>query len=452
MSEPSPLTIPLESIASCFEGILPSTICSSSREGTPNLTYLSIVHRLDERHVGLSYQFFNKTRRNIMENPMVQVVVISPETLYQYRLSLCYERTETEGATFDRMKSNLDAVASQTGMSQVFRLRGVDIYRVMDCRSFNAQAPAESSAKTDPLPELETLSERLAACGDLDSLLDTALDALSTIFGIDHGFVMALDEDGMRLYTLASHGYQDSGVGSEVWVGQGLLGVAAERRVVVRTTSFARERVFSRAVRSAVERRGKKSLLEKEIALPGLPDVQSQLVAPLVARNRLLGVLCLQSAVSGRFLARDERVIQIAARHLAATMAMLAQPDATVPKAAPPHRTAARSPISGVVVKHYEEDDSIFIDDAYLIKGVAGRIFWKLVQSHARTGRVNFTNKEIRLDSDLKLPDIKDNLEARLILLRRRLEARSDFLRLISVGRGQFHMEVQRQLTLEEHL
>jgi len=110
-----------------------------------------------------------------------------------------------------------------------------------------------------------------------------------------------------------------------------------------------------------------------------------------------------------------------------------------------------RSRVS-VIVKHHGEDDSIFIDDAYLIKGVAGRIFWELLQSHARTGRVDFTNKEIRLDSDLKLPDIKDNLEARLILLRRRLEARCDFLRLIRLGRGQFHMELQRQLTLEEHI
>ena len=65
------------------------TICSCSREGTPNLTYLSIVHLLDPHHVGLSYQFFNKTRQNVMENPMVQVVVVSPETGYQYRLSLC---------------------------------------------------------------------------------------------------------------------------------------------------------------------------------------------------------------------------------------------------------------------------------------------------------------------------------------------------------------------------
>ena len=450
MSEPSPMTVPLENISSCFEGIIPSTICSCSRDGTPNLTYLSIVQLLDPQHVGLSYQFFNKTRKNILENPRVQVVVVSPETGCQYRLNLCYERTEAQGLVFEKMKSRLDAVASQTGMSQVFSLRGVDIYRVLDCRPFDSQARAESIPKADHLPELEAFSERLAACGDLDSLLDTVLKALFAIFGIEHSFVMALNEDGTRLYTLASHGFADSGVGSEVWVGEGILGVAAERRVIVRTTSLAREIILSRAVRSTARRRGRKSLLEKEIALPGLQNVQSQLVAPLIAGDRLLGVLCLQSPVPGRLLARDERVMQIAARQLAANMAMLARPDASAPAAAPARRAGVRSSTSAVV-KHYASDDSIFINDAYLIKGVAGRIFWKLVQNHARTGRVDFTNKEIRLDSNLKLPDFKDNLEARLILLRRRLEDHCDFMRLARTGRGQIHLELQRRLALEDH-
>jgi adenylate cyclase len=64
---------------------------------------------------------------------------------------------------------------------------------------------------------------------------------------------------------------------------------------------------------------------------------------------------------------------------------------------------------------------------------------------------VDFTNKEIRLDTGRQLPDFKDNLEARLILLRRRLQDRCSFLKLRQAGRGQFHLEIQRRLTLEEH-
>lgn len=433
MSAASPLAVPLESIASCFEGIIPASICTCSQDGTPNLTYLSIVHHVDSRHVGLSYQFFNKTRENMAHNPFVQVVVVSPDTLRQYRLDLRYERTETGGAIFDRVNTRLDAVASQTGMSHVFRLRGVDIFQVVDCRPMNAETGGEGLPRVDYLPQIEEFTARLAACSGLESVINVSLDALSELFGYDHSFLMAPDEDGRRLFTLGSRGFGESGIGSEAWIGEGILGVAAERREVVRTTNFSRDVLYSNAVRSAVERRGEDSLLEREIALPGLPQVQSQLVVPLAAQDRLLGVLCLQSAVAGRFLSDDERVVRIAARQMAASMALLERVEDVEPKETP-HRQRAAHPAGASTIKHYKADDSVFIDDAYLIKGVAGRIFWKLVQSHAQSGRVDFTNKEIRLDASLQLPDIKDNLEARLILLRRRLQDRCDFVNLTPVG------------------
>ncbi|HEY7336519.1 MAG TPA: GAF domain-containing protein [Bryobacteraceae bacterium] len=448
MSTASPLAVSLESIASCFEGIIPASICTCSGDGTPNLTYISIVHRVDSRHVALSYQFFNKTRENMAQNPFVQVVVVSPSNMRQYRLDLGYERTESEGIVFDRMKTRLEAVASQTGMSQIFKLRGVDIFEVLDCRPMNAEAGGEGLPKVDYLPQIEDFTARLAACSGLESVIDVSLEALAEVFGYDHSFLMAPDEDGKRLFTLGSRGFGESGIGSEVWIGEGILGAAAERREVVRITSFSRDVVYSKAVRSVIERRGEDSLLESEIALPGLPKVESQLVVPLVARDRLLGIVCLQSAVAGRFLSDDERLVRIVARQMAASMALGEHVESAGAKDIPRRQHAVQP--AAAIIKHYKADDSIFIDDAYLIKGIAGRIFWRLVRSYAQSGRVDFTNKEIRLDASLQLPDFKDNLEARLILLRRRLQDRCDFVNLTQVGRGQFRLEVQRHLRLEE--
>lgn len=243
---------------------------------------------------------------------------------------------------------------------------------------------------------------------------------------------------------------QPSGVGSEVVIGEGMLGIAAERHSVLRTTNIARETLLARAVRSGVERRGEESMLEKEIALPGLPNAQSQVVMPLLAHNKLLGVLCLQGQTTGWFRESDERVMQIAARHLAVSMAgirLAATADHTVALRRSRKRILSKT---SSVVKHYKSDDSIFIDDAYLIKGVPGRLFWKLLRAFVGTGRAAFTNKEIRLDAGLQLPDIKDNLETRLILLRHRLDERCEFVKLIPVGRGQLHLEVNRKLNLAE--
>lgn len=450
MSELRALSVPLDTIAPCFEGVVPASVCSCSREGLPNVTFLSIVHRLDENHVGLSFQFFNKTRKNVQENPRAQVIVIRPGTADQYRLDLRYLRTETDGPAFDRMRTRLEAVASQIGMSRVFRLRGMDVYEVLDCRPVNQEGRSEIVPQAEKIRELEAFTERLGSCEGLDALLSTALEALADLFGYRHSFVMFPDEEGTRLYTGASYGFAPSGIGSEVLVGEGMLGQSAARRSVVRVTNLALERVVAGAVRSGIERRGDESMLEKEIALPGLPDVSSQLVLPLRSRNRLLGVLCLQSADPGRFLEADERVMQIVTRHLAASMTIMMAASSAEPRVATVQSDRAAPAASRAVVKHYRSDDSIFIDDAYLTKGIPGRLFWKLLQAFVGTGRAAFTNKEIRLDASMGLPDIKDNLETRLILLRRRLDERCEFVKLAPAGRGRLRLEVRRSLALEE--
>jgi adenylate cyclase len=450
MNESRAISVPLDSIAACFEGVIPASVCSCSRDGLPNVTFLSIVQRLNENHVGLSFQFFNKTRKNILENPRAQLVVVRPGTADQYRLDLRYLRTETDGPAFDRMRARLEAVASQTGMSRVFRLRGMDVYEVLDCRPVNQEGGSEVVPPVESMRELEAFTARLGRCDGLDALVGTALEALADLFGHRHSFVMFPDEDGTRLFTGASHGFDPSGVGSEVVVGEGMLGLSAARRSVVRATNLALDRVVARAVRTGIERRGEESILDKEIALPGLMEARSQLVVPLLSRDRLLGVLCLQSADPGRFLETDELVMQIAARYLAASMANAMAADSAEPRVATLQSDRV-APVAGhAVVKHYRSDDSIFIDDAYLTKGIPGRLFWKLLQAFVGTGRAAFTNKEIRLDASMGLPDIKDNLEARLILLRRRLEERCDFMKLSPAGRGRLHLDVRRTLALEE--
>jgi hypothetical protein len=92
----------------------------------------------------------------------------------------------------------------------------------------------------------------------------------------------------------------------------------------------------------------------------------------------------------------------------------------------------------------------VFIDDDYLIKGVAGAIFWKLASDHVRLGRTEFSNRELRLDPAIQLPDVSDNLEARLLLLQRRLAEYGPHLRIEKTGRGRFRLRVGRPLELQE--
>ena len=449
MSTTQTLSVPLEEIETCFEGVIPSPFCTCSAGGMPNITYLSVVHRVDSNHVALSFQFFNKSRKNLLENPRAQVLLVEPPTFRQFQLDLIYQTTLTEGPIFERLRVNLDAVASQVGMSHVFSLRGADIFQVLSCRAVAGNFPAEAQQPlTDHLRGLDALTESLTACKDLDTLLTASLEGLSSLFGYDHSFVLVPDEEEKRLFTIASRGFPVSGVGSEVAIGEGIIGIAAAQRSPIRNANLARDMIYSRLVRTGVENLGDEASLQREIPLPGLANAQSQLILPLVVRDRLLGVLCLQDQTPGRFRVTDERVLQVAARHLAVAMANLRSTVPSTQEVALLRKELLSQESS--VVKYYKSDDSIFIDDAYLIKGIPGRLLWKLLQAFVDTGRVAFSNKEIRLDAGMRLPDIKDNLETRLILLRRRLDERCEFVRLVHAGRGQLHLEVQRKLRLKE--
>ena len=70
--------IALESILPCLQGVIPSPFATCSPDGTPNITYMSIVHYIDSDRVALSRQFFNKTRANLDANPFAQVRVVDP--------------------------------------------------------------------------------------------------------------------------------------------------------------------------------------------------------------------------------------------------------------------------------------------------------------------------------------------------------------------------------------
>ena len=81
-----------------------------------------------------------------------------------------------------------------------------------------------------------------------------------------------------------------------------------------------------------------------------------------------------------------------------------------------------------------------------MVKGVPGRILWKLLREHAADGRTSFTNRELRLDEHLGLPAGNDNLEARLLVLRKRLAALDCGVMLDRVDRGRLALVVRAPL------
>jgi hypothetical protein len=440
----------LENLRPCFEGEVPTSIATCDPDGVPNVTLVSQVHYVDRQHVALTFQFFNKTRENILANPQATALIIHPVTGARFRLALLYRRTETEGPLFESMKAKLAGIASQVGMGGVFRLQGSDVYQVLDIEQLPGAEIAPVRIERNRLAALRQVTQRISACTDLAGLLEQTLEGLESAFDIRHAMILFADAAGRTLYTVATRGYAQSGIGSEFPVGRGIIGVAAEVRAPIRILYMASEYAYSQAIRDFMAEAGMGDRLETEIPFPGLPNPHSQLAVPMVATGRLQGVLHVESPEARRFSYDDEDALVAIATLLGEAAFALQQ--AAECQAEEARREPGLPPVPGAAlpVKYYPANHSVFLGEDYLIKGVAGAIFWRLLQLHEEEGRSEFTNRELRLDPALTLPDIDDNLEARLILLQRRLGERQCAIAIEKTGRGRFRLVVKRPVSRQE--
>jgi adenylate cyclase len=440
------MPIQLSEIRPCFEGAVPAAMATADTQGDPNVTLISQVDYVDERHVALSFQFFNKTRRNILENPDVQLLVVHPFTGAHYRIGASYLRTELEGPLFERMKAKLAGIASYTGMGGVFKLLGSDVYEVHDIEQVPTPVITDAQAAGNRLPALRRACDRLAGAADLAQVLDRLLEALGRDFGIAHAMLLLADASGQRLYTVGSLGYARSGVGSEVAVGEGVIGVAAQSGTAIRINHLTQDAAYCRwAAQPLASAAGVAA--EREIAYPGLAEPHSQLALPIQAEGRLLGVLFVESPYPMAFDADLEDALAVICTQAGALLKAVKQGDVDEEGAAAPPSddrawvpavpASSRAPLR---VRYFEADSSVFLENDYLIKGVAGAILWALLRESQASGRCEFTNRELRLSPALRLPDVNDNLEARLVLLQRRLAERGGPVRIEKTGRGRFRL------------
>ena len=117
-----------------LQGVIPSHVVTCSADGVPNASVISQVYYVDGDHVALSHQFFNKTKRNVQENPRTVAWVLNPETFEGWELQLQFDRSETSGPVFDAMDMQIEAIASMVGMKGIFKLRAADIFRVISVK------------------------------------------------------------------------------------------------------------------------------------------------------------------------------------------------------------------------------------------------------------------------------------------------------------------------------
>jgi len=164
--------------------------------------------------------------------------------------------------------------------------------------------------KSEQVATLGRIAVELGGTLDLEPLLHRILQSLDEVFGFAHSMVLLCDPERNVLVVKASHGYGGSGVGSEVPVGVGVVGVVARRKKLMRMGGVSMQQGYLLAA-------GSGAAVTNAVSPPGLPDVASVVGIPLVRRDDLVGVFYVESQKLAAFddldLALIEGVASLAA-------------------------------------------------------------------------------------------------------------------------------------------
>lgn len=115
---------------SALQSVIPSVLASADKNGKPNVTYISQVYFVDKRHVALSFQFMNKTWKNIQENPRITVCITCPNTFSIWKLGLLFIEQKTEGDVFEEMDMQIAALSSRSEREKNFKIHSALICRI----------------------------------------------------------------------------------------------------------------------------------------------------------------------------------------------------------------------------------------------------------------------------------------------------------------------------------
>lgn len=444
------LSVPFKSVRRMLEGLMPPSMTTVTPDGMPHVNHVSLAEYVDEDHVALTWQFQNASRANILATRRACLSFDDPTSGTGFVMQLQYLRTEVEGPLFERLRAKLAGIASHSGMESVFHLRGADVYRVLELRRVPGRLDMPSLApRCDVAAGARRVSEALARCDDVAAMLDTLMDGLARELLIEHSMLWMLETDRPVLSLVASHGYTAHRIGAELRVGVGLVGTAVREGVPIRIGHMSLSMVYGRAARGVIDELGLTQAVSAEIPLPGLPAPRSQLAVPLRARSRIVGALFAESLHDQFFGYDDEDALMLLAGQLGALLGGLHADNPPPRPVAPTVSAPVAAGAPALRLRLHAKDNSVFADDEYLIRGVAGAILWKLAREHAKSGRVEFSNRELRAAADeLRLPEVDDNLEVRLTLLQRRLAERGGPLQMEKTGRGRFRLVVGRPLEL----
>jgi len=173
--------------------------------------------------------------------------------------------------------------------------------------------------KTSEVEVLRRIALDVNSTLDLDQIYSIVLRTMDEFFEFRHSIILLLDStDTLRV--VASHGYEAQPLGGTVAVGNGVIGMVAKRRRLMRVNHLRRQHEYFSTIRKQMEEVGRAGELGEIPSIPGLPNAESQIAIPLLIKDTLVGVFSVESPEQKPFSDHEETLMTIVANQAASAI------------------------------------------------------------------------------------------------------------------------------------
>jgi uncharacterized protein len=108
----------------------PLPIATASLDGTPNVVYVGLFKVLDDETVMIVDNFFNKTAKNLTENPKISLLCYSTETKKSFQIKGSVEVCK-EGQNYQDIKGWVKGVNDKLPAKSCVIVKVREIYNAM---------------------------------------------------------------------------------------------------------------------------------------------------------------------------------------------------------------------------------------------------------------------------------------------------------------------------------
>ena len=155
-------------------------------------------------------------------------------------------------------------------------------------------SPTDFQTKVDPL--LLEVADVVNTTLDLDTTLRRVAELVRKVIDYEIFGILLLNEKTQELYFRFQVGYSpEVAERMRIKVGEGVTGIAAQRREAILVDDVAQDQRYISAV----------------------PNVRSELAVPLIIKNRLIGVIDIESPQPNHFTEEHKRLLTLIASRMA---------------------------------------------------------------------------------------------------------------------------------------